>query len=332
MVNIFIFSIVEHILLEFVWSFHAETHKMAFPLKLCMTPVLSAKAQEECIALLLEWYEENGRHSLPWRQTRDPYSILVSELMLQQTQVPRVIPKYKAFLHQFPTLSHLANAPRPDVLRAWQGLGYNSRAVRLHALAKMLTEKNADLPITYEELLRLPGVGPYTAGAVMIFSHDKPAASVDVNVERIVRRLFFSKEEHPSPKALHATAFDLITRSNQPHNWQSALMDFGSDVCTARMPSCDRCPLAMHCKSRGVRPDEIREKPKQSTFKGSNRWWRGQILKSLLEKRYNEQDLLLSLVSSPSPQQKSMFADALKSLIAEKIVVKHHDGTLILVE
>lgn len=285
-----------------------------------------------CIPLLLQWYKNNGRHHLPWRQTRDPYRILVSELMLQQTQVPRVIPKYDAFLTQFPTLSDLANAPRSEILRAWQGLGYNSRAVRLHALAKALVDRRVDLPKKYDDLLSLPGVGPYTAGAVMIFAHDTPAPSVDVNVERIIRRIFFSKHDHPNPKQIRDLAFDLLVKSARPHDWQSALMDFGSAICTARTPSCETCPLAIHCKSRGVRPDEQKPNTKPSAFLGSNRWWRGQILKSLLENVASEESLVLTITPDPSAEEKAKCLSALSDLISEKIVVKNHKGELFLVQ
>jgi len=233
---------------------------------------------------LLTWYETNGRHHLPWRKTHDPYAILVSELMLQQTQVPRVIPKYNEFIMIFPKIQDLSKAKRTDVLRLWQGLGYNSRAARLHVLANIVTDQcNGKLPTTQEKLLILPGIGPYTAGAIMIFAHNKPAHSIDVNVARVLQRLFWNK--HATPKEVDELAYALIQKSNNPHDWQSALMDFGSSICTAKQPLCNNCPLFQCCLSRGVRLAEanaIQKKEKQGKFFGSNRWWRGQIMKTLL--------------------------------------------------
>ncbi|MDD9954444.1 MAG: A/G-specific adenine glycosylase [Candidatus Woesearchaeota archaeon] len=252
---------------------------------------------------LLTWYKENGRHELPWRKTRNPYKVLVSELMLQQTQVPRVIPKYKAFLKQFPTLKKLAQAERADVLRAWQGLGYNSRAARFHALAKAITK----LPETREELLQLPGIGPYTAGAIMIFAHNKPAASVDVNVERVIKRLCWKQTQQPSKQEVEQKALELIQASNNPHDWHSMLMDFGSTICK-RTPSCLKCPVRSQCKSKGKRADETTKK--QPKFKGSTRYYRGQLLKKLLEKPLEEKDI--------TKEEK----EALRALIKEKLVTK----------
>jgi A/G-specific adenine glycosylase len=280
---------------------------------------------QNVIAPLMTWYAKNGRHDLPWRKTRDPYRVLVSELMLQQTQVPRVAPKYEAFLAQFPTIDHLAKATRTDVLRAWQGLGYNGRAVRLHALAKLVAESGSRLPRTEEELRKLPGIGPYTAGAIMIFAYEKNAKSVDVNVERVLRRLFFSPKERPERKALELLAHEMIAESGKPHDWQSALMDFGSAICTAKKPACERCPVREACKSKGVRPDEIRDKPKQSKFEGSNRWWRGQILRLLLQGPAVPESLAERIVSQPTDEQRLACASAISGLTGEGIIVRSRD-------
>lgn len=235
---------------------------------------------------LLDWYEKDGRHDLPWRASRDPYNILVSELMLQQTQVSRVVPKYLAFLERFPTLQELAKARQADVLSLWQGLGYNSRAVRLLKLAQSVDT----LPQTAEELERLPGIGPYTAGAILIFSREVPALSVDVNVERVLKRLFSARNARPTRRQVHELAQRLIAEQESPHEWQSALMDFGSLVCTARNPRCAQCPLRQGCKSAGPRPDERQRS--QGRFAGSNRWYRGRIVKMLLAERLREKDVI----------------------------------------
>ena len=260
---------------------------------------------------MLDWYKEHGR-DLPWRKTRDPYKVLVSELMLQQTQVSRVIPKYEQFLETFPTLPDLARGERADVLRLWQGLGYNSRAVRLHTLAKIVVEeREGKLPETYEELLELPGIGPYTAGAVMIFAHDVAAPSVDVNVERVVRRMFWTKRQRPTKKAVDEKAFALLQQAESPHDWHSAMMDFGSSICTAT-PNCAECPFTQKCQSRGKHPLE-EKKPKQKKFKGSNRMYRGKILKLLLEQPMTKKELFAQLDDVKARA-------ALNQLVAEDIV------------
>lgn len=267
---------------------------------------------------LLAWYGMHGR-DLPWRRTRDPYRILVSELMLQQTQVPRVIPKYEAFLREFPTIKALAEAPRTDVLRAWQGLGYNSRAVRLHALAKVVAEAGGTLPTTREELLRLPGIGPYTAGAIMVFAHDKPALSVDVNVERVLRRAFFSRLQRPAKQDIERLAQELVEQSGAPHDWQSALMDLGSAICTAKDPRCSQCPLYEHCRTRGVHAEEA-AKPKQGRFIGSNRWWRGQILRVLLRGPARAEALPAMVCAGATDADRAACAAALAGMVEEGIV------------
>lgn len=264
---------------------------------------------------LLAWYKTNGRHTLPWRNTCDPYKILTSELMLQQTQVARVLPKYNAFLNSYPTMRHLAKAKRSDVLRHWQGLGYNNRAVRFHTVAKTVTA----LPKSREELQKLPGIGPYTAGAIMIFAHNAPSLSVDVNVARVLKRVFWTTTTIPTKEAIDTHALKLIQQSKDPHAWQSALMDFGSAICTARKPQCAHCPLRKQCKSKGVRPEELRT-PKQSTFLGSRRWWRGQILKQLLIGAVPEAHLLYRIKAQPTAEEELLYQDALQGMVNEQLV------------
>src|SRR4051812_35498468 len=188
-------------------------------------------------AALLEWYAENGR-DLPWRRTRDPYAILVSEVMLQQTQAGRVMPRYLAWLERWPTARALAEARAADVLREWQGLGYNRRALSLQRAAREIAANGWP-----EDLTTLPGVGPYTAAAVACFAFEQPVLPVDVNVERVLART------GESFGAEHA----------------QALMDLGATVCIARVPRCGGCPLAAGCPSRG-RTFEPRRK--QGPFEG----------------------------------------------------------------
>jgi A/G-specific adenine glycosylase len=242
--------------------------------------------------------------------------------MLQQTQVSRVIPKYETFLARFPTVQDLAAAERKDVLAAWQGLGYNSRAARLHALARIVTLEHAGkLPDTYEELLRLPGIGPYTAGAILIFAHGRAAPSVDVNVARVVRRAAFGVRERPTADQLAKRA--LLLLGARPHDVQSALMDLGSAVCTSREPKCASCPLQRACKSKGARPDE-KAKPRASAFHGSVRWWRGQIVRHLLSREMGERALLAAIGDDPKA-----FRAAVDGLVRDGIVARGR-GKLVL--
>ncbi len=200
--------------------------------------------------LLLAWFADNGR-SLPWRRTRDPYAILVSEVMLQQTQVERVVPRYLAWLARWPTVEALAAASPADVIREWQGLGYNRRAVSLHRAAREVAASGWP-----DDLTSLPGVGPYTAAAVRCFAYGEDVLPVDVNVERVRRR----------------TSHAFSQRSAQ------ALMDLGATVCLARIPRCDVCPLAARCPSRGVREQPAR---KQGPFEGSFRQRRAAALRTV---------------------------------------------------
>jgi A/G-specific adenine glycosylase len=200
--------------------------------------------------LLLAWYGRVAR-ALPWRETRDPYRVLVSEFMLQQTQVARVEAYYPRFLARFPSLETLARARPRAVREAWEGLGYYARARNLHALAKELTERGSGkVPRDPFELAKLPGVGRYTAGAVAVFAYEQPVAAVDTNVARVIRRVF-------SPK-LTKTAKDLnrvwaIARVLVPKDgkraWRfnQAMMELGAVVCTARKPRCPECPVRPVC-------------------------------------------------------------------------------------
>jgi A/G-specific adenine glycosylase len=201
---------------------------------------------------LLAWFAEHGR-DLPWRRTRDPYSILVSEVMLQQTQVERVVPRYLDWLGRWPTIESLAAASAADVIRSWQGLGYNRRGVNLHRAARIVAQRGWP-----DDLTELPGVGPYTAAAVGCFAFDGDALPVDTNVRRVQER---------SGLAFSAAA-------------AQALMDLGATVCLARIPRCERCPLSPACSSRGRTYEPQR---KQSRFEGSFRQRRARTLRLVAE-------------------------------------------------
>jgi A/G-specific adenine glycosylase len=205
---------------------------------------------------LRAWYRANAR-DLPWRRTRDPYRILVSELMLQQTQVARVVPRYHEFLDAFPTLADVARSSPRQVRDAWEGLGYYARARNLHLLARSVTangrDPNVTLPADPAALRALPGVGPYTAGAVASFAYERRASLVDTNVARVLRRVFAPAAEPKSTRGrrvLWELAAALLPRTGRAawtHN--QALMELGALVCTARRPNCGRCPVRGVCQS-----------------------------------------------------------------------------------
>ena len=203
---------------------------------------------------MLAWYRRNGR-DLPWRNTTDPYHILVSEVMLQQTQVDRVLPKYHEWLGKYPTLQALADAPEGDVDSTWRPLGYNIRPRRLHAIAReSVTRYGGNLPDDEETLLSFKGIGEYTAGAVLSFAFGQRKAILDTNVARVLFRIFVGRGD---PKA-HAMRRHLweVSRTVLPmrhvFDFNQALMDFGATLCTARKPQCNACPMQSKCASFDV--------------------------------------------------------------------------------
>lgn len=196
---------------------------------------------------LLQWYARNGR-DLPWRRTRDPYRILVSEIMLQQTQVARVIPKYREWMRKYPSWDALANAPGRQVRETWYPLGYNIRPVRLQKIARAVRRKyGGRLPDTRHELLALNGIGRYTAGALLTFAYGKREPILDTNVRRVLRRVFLGNRA-VSERALWDLSAALLPR-RRAYDFNQALMDFGATVCTARAPACPRCPMRPSCRA-----------------------------------------------------------------------------------
>ncbi|MBI3971048.1 MAG: A/G-specific adenine glycosylase [Chloroflexi bacterium] len=227
-----------------------------------LPPSKTSSVQQAIIA----WYRREGR-DLPWRHTRDPYAILVSEIMLQQTQVDRVLPKYLEFLERYPTLESLAAAPRAEVIRNWAPLGYNLRAVRLHEIARQAVERfGGTLPGTVEALLTLKGIGRYTAAAVACFAYGQAEAVLDTNVRRVLGRIFV----HEAPGAMEddrlgwkLAAAALPSKgqrvkgkgqgepaAEEVYGWNQALMDLGATICTSRAPRCLLCPVQAWCSAR----------------------------------------------------------------------------------
>src|SRR6266568_4660791 len=249
---------------------------------------------------LLQWYASEQRH-LPWRSTDDPYAILVSEIMLQQTQVDRVLPKYQQFLARFPTLVDLATATTADVITTWVPLGYNRRAVSLQSIARqVIAEFDGHIPDTIEELLRLKGIGRYTAGAIACFAYRKQVATVDTNIYRVLHRIFLGLE-HPEAQINNDQMLRLaesVMPAGESYNWNQALMDLGATICTSANPQCVRCPLQETCAAytemsqyslfpggtvlRQLRKVAEKKVPYQAQpFTSTNRYFRGRIVDHL---------------------------------------------------
>jgi A/G-specific adenine glycosylase len=225
---------------------------------------------------VLSWYAA-VRRDLPWRRTRDPYRILVSEVMLQQTQVVRVVPYYEAFLERFPDELALGDAPTADVLRLWSGLGYNRRALALQACARTVARDG--WPPDAAGLLALPGVGPYTAAAVASFAFGEQVAAVDTNVKRVIERV---DREHRGARPLAARAAELLA-PGRAADWNQAMMELGATVCGARAPSCGECPVA-GCRSRGLAmlPSPAPRRARGAErFEQTDRFVRGRIVAAL---------------------------------------------------
>lgn len=245
---------------------------------------------------LIDWFHQHGR-DLPWRHTRDPYRILVSELMLQQTQVERVIPKYHAFLALFPDVYALANAPTSSVITAWQGLGYNRRAIYLQRTAQAVVQQyHGQFPHDVVALRSLPGIGDYTSGAIACFAFEQDVAFLDTNIRRVVLRIWSNPHSDiPDEKALR-----LLASAQVPPGkgwwWNQAIMELGAVVCTANKPKCPICPLRGFCHDYAARlaadnalaplpqrPARRVAERKDAPFVGSNRYIRGRIIDALRE-------------------------------------------------
>lgn len=233
---------------------------------------------------LLDWFAEDGR-DLPWRRTRDPWAVLVSEVMLTQTQVARVIPKYEAFLERFPTPEACAAASPGAVVAAWAGLGYNRRAIGLHRTATLLVERHGGrVPDDLDALLELPGVGPYTARAVLAFAFAHDVGVVDTNVARVSARW----QARPLARAEAQRLADAAVPAGQGWAWNQAMLDLGATRCTARRPDCAGCPVHAWCgwAALGCVPSDPAAATagtgsRQSRFDGSDRQGRGRLVDAL---------------------------------------------------
>ena len=221
------------------------------------SPLPPTAARQRFRRRILSWYRANGR-DLPWRKTDDPYHILVSEMMLQQTQVDRVLPKYHEWLAKYPSLTTLAAAPEDDVNATWRPLGYNIRPRRLQSIAReSVTKYGGTLPSDEATLLSFKGIGAYTAGAIRSFAFRERAAIVDTNVARVLYRVFVGRGDakaHAMKKRLWAMSEVLVPRKKDVFDFNQALMDLGALICVARKPKCVVCPMTTLCRSYPFRP------------------------------------------------------------------------------
>jgi len=273
---------------------------------------------------LAEWYRAHGR-DLPWRRTDDPYRIAVSEFMLQQTQVDRVVPLYRHFLKSFPSWKALARAPQADVVRAWKGLGYNMRAVRLRKLAEgVLAGFGGRLPSDQDALLKLYGIGPYTARALRVFAFRERALAPDTNLRRVLTRVF--KGPDADPKAFDARAWarwEASLPAELSYDVNQGLMDLGATVCKAGRPHCDACPVSRFCASY-PKILSMKSLPKQKAARQErvdadgvpDRIHRGRVIEALRE--------------GPAPERK--FADLARILasLEKDGLIKREGGRVLL--
>ena len=257
---------------------------------------------------VLAWYECN-RRDLPWRSTTDPYAILVSEVMLQQTQVNRVVPMYRVFLAEFPTVQSLAAAMPAAVIRAWKGLGYNRRALNLQKAAKEIVQRYGGVfPSTIDELRQLPGLGAYTAGAVATFAFGAVEPAVDVNVRRFIDH-FLPKRTKRTEKDYMAAARSLVPE-DRPREWLSTVMDYTSLV------------IRKNKISRSARNDK--RKNTAEPFVGSNRYLRGQVIDRLRERAHTHQELVRR-VANPVEAPREAFEKVLDGLVRDGMIDQRCD-------
>ncbi len=272
---------------------------------------------EDLQAALLDWYENNKR-DLPWRHTADPYRILVSEVMLQQTQVSRVIPKYRAFLDEFPAAEDLADAPLSDVLKLWSGLGYNRRAKYLkQAAEQVVNEYGGRFPRDPQTLQELPGVGPYTANAVAAFAFNTGGPVFDTNVRRVMYR-FHGKASDSELETFHTSIFP----PEKSRTWNNAIMELGSEVCVDGTPRCSNCPWRSECTAWKTQDFDTPEVQTQSTFKGSWRFYRAKLLRLLMEHDALPEDRIAEELALPDKYD----LDELIAELVDEQMVTESDG------
>lgn len=278
--------------------------------------------------LLLDWFDRSGR-DLPWRRTRDPYRVLVAEVLAQQTQAERAAEAFPRFLDRFPDPPALAAASPAEVLRAWQGLGYNRRALALRACAAAVVARGG-WPATVEELATLPGIGPYTARAVACFALDQDVAPVDTNVARVLARCLTGADPSQLTPARRQRLADAALPSGRAWAWSSALMDVGAAHCRPK-PRCQGCPLALRCRWLDLGGDAPAARPRAvGRFSTSDRRWRGAVVRVLAAEPdgLDEAALASAVDAGEAERAPGWFGALLSRLEAEGLIARAPDGRL----
>jgi A/G-specific adenine glycosylase len=288
-------------------------------------PAIDAERLEAVRARLLEWFERRGR-DLPWRGTRDPYRVLVAEVLAQQTQAERAAAAFPSFLERFPDVAALASASPAEVLRAWQGLGYNRRALALRACAQAVVERGG-WPETVGELASLPGIGPYTARAVACFALGQQVAPVDTNVGRVLARSLAGTDPSQLTPAARQALADRALPPGRAWAWSSALMDVGASHCRPR-PRCDGCPIALSCRWRALGPRAPLPAPRRlAPFASSDRRWRGAVVRALAgEPTGLDQAALAAAVDAATVERAPGWFTALLARLQAEGLVAQVDG------
>ncbi|MEQ8840732.1 MAG: A/G-specific adenine glycosylase [Acidimicrobiales bacterium] len=276
---------------------------------------------ESLESMLLAWADE-GLRDLPWRRTRDPWAVLVSETMLQQTQVDRVVDRWVVFLERFPDPATCATEPAAEILREWAGLGYNRRALMLHRAAQAIHERHGGVvPSDLDSLRALPGVGPYTARAVRAFAFELASAPVDTNIGRVLARV---TGRRLAPREAQQIADDLVP-AGRVWQWNQAIMELGALVCTKRSPGCASCPVASGCTWLGSGPDPADGSAgvsrRQAAFEGSDRQLRGRVIDVL---RRGPQ-IAAAFAATVAPDDADRGIRVIDGLVADGLVERHDD-------
>ena len=274
----------------------------------------------------MRWYRARGRHELPWRHTRDAYAVLVSEVMLQQTQVDRVLPYYAGWMKRWPDARSLASAPTAEVIRAWAGLGYNRRALHLQRAAQATVDEwDGTVPLDEAALQKLPGVGRYTAAAVACFAGERRAVVLDTNVGRVVARSHLGKATMrvAGDSATREAAKELLPARRAARHWNLALMDLGATVCRSRNPLCGECPLRAECAWFAAgRPEPEAHRNGGVRFEDTSRFARGRIVAALREHNALTAAEIASLLPAPHDERARTYLEALER---DGLAVRTHE-------
>lgn len=294
-----------------------------------MIPIVSITSMSTVASMrkqLYSWFKKNGRHDLPWRQTQDPYKILISEVMLQQTQVSRVHLRWEKWIDRWPNINSLASATRKEVIQEWAGLGYNRRSVNLHRTAQELVlSHNGKVPLDETILQKLPGIGPYTAAAITCFTKNQKAQPTDINISRLIARAFLGLQNpNDSTKQIIRQALVTFEPKQNFRKHYLALMDLGALVCQSRSPSCHVCPWQNNCSwLQGGKTPTTTPKKHLQPFSESARFARGKIIDYLRKKPTMTTAEIHYLLPD---NHKKQTAHYLQALVTEGLIEKKDDN------